>query len=211
MKQRTNEQWLADLSIKKRNGEPEEKALEDLREVLQRGLRAALAGRISADMDATVEDFAQEGLVKILRSLDSFRGDSSFTTWAQKIAVHEALSELRRQRWRDVSLQDHLQQRGEANAGPEMVASSPATPEQQTTQKATLDAVQRLIQKELTQRQRTVMVSYLEGMPLEEVASRMGSNRSAVYKTLHDARKRLKRRLEEQGLPLQEALAVFAE
>ena len=114
-------------------------------------------------------------------------------------------------RWRDVSLQDHLQQRGEANAGPEMVASSPATPEQQTTQKATLDAVQRLIQKELTQRQRTVMVSYLEGMPLEEVASRMGSNRSAVYKTLHDARKRLKRRLEEQGLPLQEALAVFAE
>ena len=211
MKQRTNEQWLADLSVKKRNGEPEEEALEDLREVLQRGLRAALAGRISADMDATVEDFAQEGLVKILKNLDSFRGDSSFTTWAQKIAVHEALSELRRQRWRDVSLQDHLQQRGEANAGPEMVASSPATPEQQTTQQATLDAVQRLIQQELTQRQRTVMVSYLEGMPLEEVASRMGSNRSAVYKTLHDARKRLKRRLEEQGLPLQEALAVFAE
>lgn len=206
MKQRTNEQWIAELS-----GERRDEALEDLRKVLERGLKAALAGRIAADLDVTVEDFVQEGLIKILKSLDSFRGESSFTTWAQKIAVHAAFTELRRQRWRDVSLQDHLEQRGEANAGPEMVANSPATPEEEATQQATLAAVQRLIDEELTERQRRVMVSVMEGMPLEEVARKMGANRGAVYKTLHDARKRLKKRLEADGLPLQEALAIFAE
>lgn len=219
MRQRTNEQWVAELSGEfssefSRDGhgaQPEDEALEDLREVLERGLKAALAGRLGADLDATVEDFAQDGLIKILRSLDSFRGESSFTTWAQKIAVHEAFKELRRQRWRDLSLQDHLEQRGEANAGHEMVANSPSTPEDETTQKATLAAVKRLIEQELTEHQRNVMVAVVEGMPPEEVARRTGTNRGAVYKTIHDARQRLKKRLEEEGFPLREALATFGE
>lgn len=215
MRQRTNEQWLAELSGEpSRNGhgaEPEEETLGDLRQVLERGLRSALTGRLGADLDVTVEDFAQDGLIKVLKSLDSFRGESSFTTWAQKVAIHQAFTELRRQRWRDVSLQDHLEQRGEANAGPEMVASSPSTPEDQTTQNATLATVQRLIEEELTERQRSVMVAVVEGMPPEEVARRTGTNRGAVYKTIHDARQRLKKRLEEEGLPLREALAIFGE
>lgn len=220
-KGRTNEQWVAELSGAElsgepssrdgHGGEPENAALEDLRSILERGLRAALAGRLGADIDATTEDFAQDGLLKILKSLESFRGDSSFTTWAQKVAINGAFTELRRQRWRDVSLQDHLEQRGEANAGPEMVASSPQTPEQEATQRATLATVQRLIDEELTERQRRVMVAVVEGMPPEEVARKLGTSRSAVYKTIHDARRRLKKHLEEEGFPLQEALAVFGE
>lgn len=211
MNSRTNEQWVAELSSEGNDGKPDDEALEDLRRVLERGLKAALASRLGTDIDATVEDFAQDGLMKVLKSLNSFRGDSSFTTWAQKVAINEAFTELRRQRWRDVSLQDHLEQRGEANAGPEIVASSPQTPEQEATQQATLATVQRLIDEELTERQRRVMVAVVEGMPPEEVARRLDTSRSAVYKTIHDARRRLKKRLEEKGFPLQEALAVFGE
>src|SRR3990170_8448976 len=100
VKTRTNQDWLQAL---REPASPE--ALEDLRAVLMRGLRAALAARVNGDVDALAEDFAQEALLKILASLETFRGESRFTTWAQRIAVHVAFSELRRRRWKDVPLQ----------------------------------------------------------------------------------------------------------
>src|SRR3990172_8106160 len=99
LKTRSNEEWLQAL------GAVSPEALEDLRAVLLRGLRAALANRVNSDVDALAEDFTQEALLKILKSLHTFRGESRFTTWAQKIAIHIALSELRRRRWQDVPLQ----------------------------------------------------------------------------------------------------------
>ena len=84
-----------------------EKALVELRVVLVRGPRGALTGRAGGNFDpATIEDFAQDALVKSLGNLDSFRGESHFTTWAQKIAVRAAFTELRRKEWCEVSLQD---------------------------------------------------------------------------------------------------------
>ncbi len=101
-------------------------ALGDLYDLLVRGLRAAL-GSYGGGVDAYVEDFAQEALLRITGNLDSFRGESRFTTWAQKIAMNVALTELKRSRWRDVFLQDLIARREAVDRGP---VDTQLTPEQ---------------------------------------------------------------------------------
>ena len=203
MKERTNEQWLAEL----RGGNPDE-ALGDLYDLLVRGLRAAL-GSYGGGVDAYVEDFAQEALIRITGNLDSFRGESRFTTWAQKIAMNVALTELKRSRWRDVSLQDLFARREGADRGP---ADTQLTPEQLAFQNMVLGELRRMVDEELTDRQREAVVAViLEGMPISEVTRRMGTNQNALYKLLHDARRKLKRRMEAAGLSPQEVLAAFDE
>jgi RNA polymerase sigma-70 factor, ECF subfamily len=203
MQERTNEQWLAEL----RGTNPGE-ALADLREVLIRGLRAA-SGSYAGDVDANVEDFAQEALIKIMGNLGSFRGESRFTTWANKIAMNVALTELKRRRWRDVSLQDLFARRGAADRGP---ADPHLTPEQLAYQNMVLTKLRRVIDEELSARQREAVVAViLEGMPISEVARRMGTNQNALYKLLYDARKKLKLRMEAAGLSAQDVLAAFEE
>jgi RNA polymerase sigma-70 factor (ECF subfamily) len=198
MQTRTNEQWLAEL----RGPDPNE-ALSDLYDLLVRGLRAALGG----GADANIEDFAQEALLKITSNLDSFRGESRFTTWAKKIAINVALTELKRRRWRDVSLQDLLARRTATGRG---LADPQLTPEQVAFQNMVLAELRGIIDNELTDRQREAVVAViLEGMPIAEVARRMGTNQNALYKLLHDARKKLKIRMEAVGLPPQEVLAAF--
>ncbi len=205
MTKRTNQEWLDEL-----RGSEQENALEDLRALLVRGLRYALADRSSVT-EADLEDFSQDALLKILAGLDSFRGESRFTTWAHKIAVNVAFSELRRRRWRDVSLQDLIaQHEDEGDFVPTVLTDLAPTPEQRTTQQMMLEMVQRIIMEDLTDRQRTAMVAVMMGgMPLEEVARRMGSNRNALYKLLHDARRRLKKRVMALGMSPQDMLAAF--
>ena len=201
MQERTNEQWLAEL----RGPNPDE-ALADLYGLLVRGLRAALGGRADG-VDANIGDFVQEALIKIVSNLDSFRGESRFTTWAQKIAMNVALTELKRRRWRDVSLQDLLDRRTATGRG---LADPQVSPEQVAFQNMVLAKLRRTIDEELTDRQREAVVAViLEGMPIAEVARRMGTNQNALYKLLHDARKKLKLRMEAAGLSPQEVLAAF--
>jgi RNA polymerase sigma factor (sigma-70 family) len=203
MQERTNEQWLAEL----RGPNPDE-ALADLYELLVRGLRAALGGRADG-VDANIGDFAQDALIKIVSNLDSFRGESRFTTWAKKIAMNVALTELKRRRWRDVSLQDLLDRRTATGRG---LADPQLTPEQVAFQNMVLAKLRCTIDEELTDRQREAVVAViLEGMPIAEVARRMGTNQNALYKLLHDARKKLKLRMEAAGLSPQEVLAAFDE
>jgi RNA polymerase sigma-70 factor, ECF subfamily len=203
MRERTNEQWLAEL----RGPNPNE-ALADLYDLLVRGLSAALGGR-AGGLDANIEDFAQEALIKIMSNLDSFRGESRFTTWARKIAMNVALTELNRRRWRDVSLQDLLDRRTASGRG---LADPQLTPEQLAFQNMVLAKLRRIIDEELTDRQREVVIAViLEGMPIAEVARRMGTNQNALYKLLHDARKKLKLHMEAVGLSPQEVLAAFDE
>jgi len=205
MIERTNQEWLAAL-----RGPECDKALADLRALLVRGLRYALAGHAGMT-EADLEDFAQEAMLKILAGLDSFRGESRFTTWAQKIAVRVAFTELRRLRWKDVSLEDlagpyHF----EGDLTPAVLADPAPSPEQRVTQQMLLATVQRLIAEELTERQCQAMTAVIKGgMPLEEVARRMGTNRNALYKLLHDARQRLKKRMMAEGLSPQDVLAAF--
>jgi len=168
MRERSNADWLAAL-----RGTPDDEALFDLRNILVRGLEFALADRLGADPNANIEDFAQESLLKILRSLDTFRGESQFTTWAQKIAVRVALTELRRRRWRDVSLEDL--QSPEMETDPIELPDPTPSPEQQVMQASLMDMVQRMMMEELTDRQRQALLAVMvNGMPLEEVARRMG-------------------------------------
>ncbi|MCW5875655.1 MAG: sigma-70 family RNA polymerase sigma factor [Anaerolineales bacterium] len=202
---RSNPEWLEALQ----NASPE--AIEDLRAVLLRGLRAALAGRVQHDMDSLAEDFAQEALLKILNSLDTFRGESRFTTWAQKIAVHVALSELRRRRWRDIPLQTFTESADGEELTPSLLTDRSPQPERLASQRELLGTVEQLIFEELTERQRTAMLAILQdGMPLAELAERLDTNPNALYKLLHDARQRLRQKLEEKsGLSTQELLALF--
>jgi RNA polymerase sigma-70 factor (ECF subfamily) len=203
MRERTNEQWLADL----RGSNPDE-ALADLYDLLVRGLKAGL-GNYGGGVEANAEDFAQEALIKVTENLDSFRGESRFTTWAQKIAMNVALTELKRRRWRDVSLQELFARREASDYGP---GDTQLTPEQQALQNTVLQELRRMVDEELTDRQREAVVAViLEGMPISEVARRMGTNQNALYKLLHDARRRLKRRMEAAGLSPKEVLVLFDE
>jgi RNA polymerase sigma-70 factor (ECF subfamily) len=154
MQERTNEQWLAEL----RGPNPDE-ALADLYELLVRGLRTALGGRADG-VDANIGDFAQEALIKIVSNLDSFRGESRFTTWAKKIAMNVALTELKRRRWRDVSLQDLLDRRTATGRG---LADPELTPEQVAFQNMVLAKLRRTIDEELTDRQREAVVAVILG------------------------------------------------
>ena len=204
MRERSNADWQAALQ-----GTPDDQALVDLREMLIRGLGFALADRLRADPEAAIEDFVQEALLKILRSLETFRGESRFTTWAQKIAVRVALTELRRRRWRDVSLEDLKPD--ESDAMPMELPDPAPLPEQQVMQASLMDMVQQMMMEELTDRQRQAMLAVMvNGMPLEEVARRMGTNRNALYKLMHDARQRMQKRLSAQGLTVQDLMATLA-
>jgi RNA polymerase sigma-70 factor (ECF subfamily) len=205
MTERSNEAWIAAL---RESGPEQMAALADLRAMLVRGLGYAMADRPEVT-EADIEGFIQDALLKILDNLDSFRGESRFMTWAQKIAVHEAFSELRRKRWENVSLDDMLAQY-EGDFTPSILTDSTPSPEQQVTQRALLDMVRRLIAEELTERQRRALAAVvLAGMPTQEVARRMGTNRNALYKLVHDARQRLKRRLLLEGISVEEALSAF--
>jgi RNA polymerase sigma-70 factor (ECF subfamily) len=192
----TNEEWLA--ALQEPNRDPE--ALAALRSVLIRGLRAALKKRDLRQAGSLAEDFAQEALVKILDKLDTFRGESKFTTWAQKIAVRTAFTELRRKRWENVSLQDMLSEEGEAPTMPDAAATPEdrTNPEESTSQQLLLNRVQHVIEGELTERQQTAIQAVMQDMPLEEVARRMDTSRNALYKAIYDARQKIKSLLEER-------------
>ena len=158
---RTNKEWLADLG-----GTNMDNALTDLRAILLKGLGYALSRRSTIDQE-TLEDFTQDALLKILDKLDTFRGESRFTTWAQKIAIHTAFTELRRRRWQDVSLNGMVES-FEGDYVPKILADTKAGPEQKATQQLLLGTLSRLIKEELTDKQRRAMMAIvIQGMPAE--------------------------------------------
>jgi RNA polymerase sigma-70 factor (ECF subfamily) len=203
MNERTNEEWLADL-----RGPRRDEALADLRVILVRGLGYALASYSAVDA-ANIEDFVQDALLKILDALDTFRGEAKFTTWAQKIAVRVAFTEMRRRRWEDISLEAIIEPY-DLDFVPDMLVDRSAGPDQQALQRIFLETVQRVMAEGLTDKQRQALAAIkVHGMPLEEVARRMGTNRNALYKVIYDARQRLQRELEAEGVSPEEILAAF--
>ena len=205
MPDRTNEQWLTDL-----RGPNQAEAIAELRDLLLRGLRAALANRIHRDLNHVIEDFVQDGLIKIMDNLDSFRGESRFTTWAQKIAINSAFTELRRRRWQDLSLQEMIEDQDGNEFTPAILTDPSATPEEQSNRRAMLEYVQKLINEDLTERQRQAITAVVfNGTPMEEVARRMNTNRNALYKLIFDARQNLQRKMADSGFTPQEILATF--
>jgi RNA polymerase sigma-70 factor (ECF subfamily) len=204
--ERSNEEWIAALS---QPGAEYDAALEDLRVVLVRGLGYALADRSNV-RESDLQDFAQDAILRILNGLDTFRGESRFTTWAHKIAVRVAFTELRRRRWRDVSLDEMtVSKDGDAEFIPDFLADPSVGPEQQVMQRAIVDTLRRLVREELTDKQRQAMQAALKGMPLGEMARRMDTNRNALYKLLYDARQRLQKRMVDEGYSAQDVMSAF--
>lgn len=209
MSQRTNEDWLTSLRA---TGEQQALALDELRQLVLRGLPFALAGKLAPDdprFAALTEEVAQDTLLRVLANLESYEGRAAFTTWVHKIAVRQALGELRRRRWRDVPLPE-MEMSDEGETAPREVAASQAGPELLVERKDLLRFLDRVMAEELTAKQRLALsLVTVRGMPLEEAAQRMGMNRNALYKLLHDARLKLKRSLEAYGLTPRDMLASF--
>ena len=132
-----------------------------------------------------------------------------FTTWVHKIAIRIALTELRRKRWQDSSL-DEMLDNEDIPVSPSILEDPSVTPEQSAERDDMLERIRRVIDEELTDRQRRAIIMLgMQGMPMEEAAKRLKTNRNALYKLLHDARLRLKQRLQTEGLDAQEVLSAF--
>ncbi len=209
MTTRTNDQWLSALSA---DGEARDAALADLHAIILRGLPFALSRWLSPSnpqFESLTEEVAQETLLRVLDQLHTFEGRSMFTTWVHKIAIRIALTELRRKRWQDSSL-DEMVDDEEMPVSPRILEDASATPEQTAERADMLERVRRVIDEELTERQRRALIMLgMQGMPMEEAAKRLKTNRNALYKLLHDARLRLKQRLQTEGLNAQEVLTAF--
>lgn len=206
---RSNEQWLNEL---KSSGKKRETALADLHELLVRGLRQGLLHQIntnSPEFSALAEDFVQEALIKILDQLDTFAGRSLFTTWAHKITLHVALTELRRKRWQDHSL-DGLIETEDGEYTPLILATPHPGPAEQTERADLMAQVQQLLLHGLTEKQRTALISLvIHGLSPDQIAEQMEMKTNAVYKLLHDARLRLRNLLAEEGLTPETVLEAF--
>ena len=211
MSTRSNEAWLSDLRAE---GETRETALTDLRQVIQHGLPYALSRWLSPDsplFEPLVEEVVQDTLLRVIDQLDTFEGRSMFTTWVQKIAVRIALTDLRRKRWQDASL-DEMVDNEDSPPPPRLMADRSPGPEALAEQTDMVDHIRRILDQELTPKQREALILLgMQDLPLEEAARRMKTNRNALYKLLHDARLRLKQRLMAEGINPKEVMAVFAQ
>jgi RNA polymerase sigma-70 factor (ECF subfamily) len=203
MMDRDNETWQAHLGG---TGPDQQAALSSLREALLGGLRRALSHRVRIG-DAFLEDVVQDSLVRILERLPQFEGRSRFLTWAMSIAIRVAMSELRRQRWKEVSLDEVI---AGADLPPRRTIDDDPGPDARSEREAILDAMNEVIRNQLTVKQRAALLAELRGMPQDEIARHLGSNRNAIYKLTHDARKRLKRGLETAGFGADDIRASFA-
>jgi RNA polymerase sigma-70 factor (ECF subfamily) len=148
------------------------------------------------ELDDIATEAADDAVMSVLRRLDDFRGASRFTTWAYKFALLEAAVKLRKRAW----------QGRELPLEPEdwdLLSSVGLEPDLEAEQRELLEAVQSAIAEVLTAHQRRVLVALtLNGVPIDILAERLNTNRGALYKTLHDARRKLRAHLQRRGLPL---------
>ena len=192
-----SQEWLDALTG---TGRRRQDAIERLHALLLRAARFELARRRRAladsrpgELDDLATQAAADALMAILRKLHSYRGDSRFTTWAYKFALLEAAVKVRRRTWqhREVPLEDD---------GWAQLADRRAAPETDAETAELIDAVRSAISNALTPHQRTVLIAItLNDVPIDVLAERLSTTRGALYKTLHDARKKLRARLAADG------------
>jgi RNA polymerase sigma-70 factor (ECF subfamily) len=190
--------WLRNLRAE---GPTKDEAVASLHALLLRAARFECARRRPAlphlrgnDLDDIANQAADDALVSVLARLDDFRGASRFTTWVYKFALLEAAVKLRKRSWqgREVPLEPETWS---------LFTSAGIEPGEEAEQSELLATLQRAIADVLTPHQRRVLVALaLNGVPIDVLAERLSTNRGALYKTLHDARRKLRKHLDEQGL-----------
>ena len=187
--------------------EPENSAaVGELRAILLTGLRIALRERTNVS-EAQLEDFTQEALLRILDRLDQFTGRSKFTTWAHTIAINVAFTELRRKRWQDVSL-EALTADGERLHEAMVIPDDSANDEEERARVTRV--LRKAVAEKLSDKQRTMILCVLRGMPFDQIVQLTGSTRNSAYKLLHDARRALKHHLAAAGLNSEIIRTAFA-
>ena len=211
---RSNAEWLADLHDDATQAE----ALADLREYLLRAVflyldrhRQDLTHLDRRELEFMADDFAQEALLHIQAKLDTFRGESKFTTWAYRFVINIAAGELRLHRWRTVSIETLL---GHQEIPLFTFLSDQKTPDPETAAERNqiLSLMSQIINEELTDRQRAALISiHFHGVPVPEVARRLNSTPNNVYKLVHDARKKLKKGLQQRHYSEADVLAIFTD
>jgi RNA polymerase sigma-70 factor (ECF subfamily) len=190
--------WLGRL---RSDGPQRDQALGELRELLLRAARFEVNRRraftphvLGGDHEDLAQQSADDALVAILSKLDRFRGESRFTTWAYKFALFEAGVKLRRRAWqgREVSLvPEHWA----------LISDDRASPDEAAETSELLQAVRTAIDQELTPHQREILIALtINDIPIDVLAERLNTSRGALYKTLHDARRKLRAHLSQQGL-----------
>ena len=197
-----SKRWIDALSGE---GREHDEAVVALHELLLRAARFEVARRRQTlahlrggDHDDLAWQAADDALVAVLRKLSTFRGESRFTTWAYKFALCEAAVKVRRRAWQDRELPL------EPDSWPE-IASRALSPHEQVVERELLDALRDAINDDLSAHQREVLVAVtLNGVPIDVLAERLNTTRGALYKTLYDARAKLRARLGEQGIDASE-------
>ncbi|WP_441000383.1 RNA polymerase sigma factor [Fodinibius sp. SL11] len=198
----TNEEWIEALKPP-----VDERAVELLRQQLIRGLKPALYKYVDRELDQFVEDVAQDALLKVLDNIDSFRGDSKLLTWAMKIAVREGLTELRLKRYDDISIEDLKPDDNSREVFSLSVAGNETSPDRSLHESDLVDKVMTIINEELTDKQkRAINALMIQGLPVPVVVKQMDTNRNALYKLVHDARLKIKNKLEIEGIDPDEML-----
>jgi RNA polymerase sigma-70 factor (ECF subfamily) len=191
-------EWVEALRVP---GPERDHAVARLHELLLRAARFEINRRRAAlphlrgdDFDDLANQSADDALVAILRKLGDFRGESRFTTWAYKFALLEAAVNLRRRAWqgRELPL---------TSEGWDVLAAPGKSPQARAEAGELLSALRDAIAEQLTPHQREVLVATtLNGVPIDVLAERLSTSRGALYKTLHDARRKLRDHLQERGL-----------
>jgi RNA polymerase sigma-70 factor (ECF subfamily) len=192
-----SEAWVARLSC---TGAERDAAVAKLHDLLLRTARFEISRRRAAfpqlggaDLDDLAWQSADDALMSILRRLGDFRGDSQFTTWARKFAIVEAGAKVRRHAWRgrEIPLTPALWP---------AVADDAPSPHQHAEAQDLLAALREEVER-LTARQRQVFAAIaLSDVPIDVLAERLNTTRGALYKTLHDARRKLRAALAARGL-----------
>ncbi len=166
---------------------------------------APLAHPSGGDLDDLAVQAADDAVVAVLAKLDRFRGDSLFTTWARRFAQREAPAKIRRRlgRGRDLPMEFESERA-------RMWPLRDETPHERCVARESARTLARLIADELTPHQREVLIALaIQGMETEDVARRLDTTSGALYKTLHDARRKLRAGLVAAGHPAGEVAHVI--
>ena len=193
-------EWLRGLRAR------EDESVGRLHDLLLRAARFEVARRRPTlphlrgnELDDIAMEAADDALMSVLGRLDSFRGESRFTTWAYKFALLEAAVKLRKRAWqgREVPLEPETWS---------LFTSAELGPEDEAEQRELLRTLQAAVDEALTPHQREVLVALaLNGVPIDVLAERLDTTRGALYKVLHDARRKLRTHLDERGISVEAA------